>query len=155
MEPSTTSRCTNEVMKTAFIVLIALAALLVLPSASAKDFGPGDLRVCNSTRCVPIVNPVVLPHLGMFYFSGPPPARIPRPTLRAPYYELRSSRNGYVTGIVATRRLDRFLSYGVNLDRFARGNWYAVPRRLSQELRHLTGGLRPLHITRAALERSR
>jgi hypothetical protein len=99
MEPSTTSRCTNEVMKTAFIVLIALAALLVLPSASAKDFGPGDLRVCNSTRCVPIVNPVVLPHLGMFYFSGPPPARIPRPTLRAPYYELRSSRNGYVTGM--------------------------------------------------------
>jgi hypothetical protein len=141
-------------MKTAFIVLVAASALLVLPSASAKDFGPGDLRVCNSTRCVPIANPVVLPRLGTFYYGGPPPARILRSTLGAPYYELRF-RNGYVTGIVATRRLDRFLSYGVNLGRFARGNWYALPRQLSQELRHLTAGLRPRHITRAALKRSR
>jgi hypothetical protein len=144
----------NYVMKAALSVLVVVLALVVSPSASAKDFGPGDLRVCNSTRCVPIVKPVVLPHLGRFYFSGPPPARIPRPTLGAPYYELRS-RNGYVTGIVATRRLDRFLSYGVNLDRFARGSWYGVSRQLSQELRQLTANLRPLRVTRAALARSR
>jgi hypothetical protein len=144
----------NYVMKAALSVLMVVLALLVSPSASSKDFGPGDLRVCNSTRCVPIVNPVVLPHLGTFYFSGPPLARISRPTLGAPYYELRS-RNGYVTGIVATRRLDRFLSYGVNLDRFARASWYAVPRQVSHELRQLTANLRPLHVTRAALEKSR
>ena len=141
-------------MKTALIVLVSVSALLVLPSASAKDFDPGDLRVCNSTRCVPIVNREVLPQLGTFYYGDPPPARIRRPALGAPYYELRF-RNGYVTGIVATLRLDRFLSYGVYLGRFARGRWYAVPRRLSQELSHLTAGLRPLHLTHAALEKSR
>jgi hypothetical protein len=63
--------------------------------------------------------------------------------------------NGYVTGIVATRRLDRFLSYGVHLERFGRNSWYAVPPRLSAELRRLTAGLRPLRVTRAALARSR
>ena len=84
-------------------------------------------------------------------------ARLQRDRIYAPhtpYFELRF-RNGYVTGIVATRRLDRFLSYGVNLDRFARDRWYAVPRELQQELGRLTVGLRPLRITRAALAKSR
>jgi hypothetical protein len=57
--------------------------------------------------------------------------------------------------IVATRRLDRFLSYGVNLGRFARNRWYAVARRMSEEIRRLTIGLRPLRGTRAALAKSR
>jgi hypothetical protein len=71
-----------------------------------------------------------------------------------PYYELRF-RNGYVTGIVATARLDRFLSYGVFLGRFARDRWYAVPHNMSSEFRRLTVGLRPLRLTRAALAKSR
>jgi hypothetical protein len=133
---------------------VAASALLILPSASAKDFGPGDLRVCNAARCVPIVNRAVLPQLGSFYYSGPALRRLGRPPLGVPYYQLRF-RNNYVTGIVATRRLDRFLSYGVHLERFARDGWYAVPRSLSGELRRLTVGLRPLRLTRAALARSR
>jgi hypothetical protein len=141
-------------MKAPVRVLVVAVALLVLPSASAKDFGPGDLRVCNSTRCVAIVDPEVLPQLGAFYYSGPPLARIGRPVLGAPYYELRF-RNGYVTGIIATRRLDRFLSYGVHLERFAAGTWYAVPRQLSLAIRQLTANLRPLRVNRAALEKSR
>jgi len=141
-------------MKAAVLVFVAVVALLVLPSASAKDFGPGDLRVCNATRCVAIVDPEVLPRLGAFYYSGLPLARIARPALGAPYYELRF-RNGYVTGIIATRRLDRFLSYGVHLERFAGGTWYVVPRALSREVRQLTADLRPLRVTRAALEKSR
>jgi hypothetical protein len=64
-------------------------------------------------------------------------------------------RNGYVTGIVATRRLDRFLSYGVYLERFARDKWYAVPYQVSSELRRLTVGLRPLRLTQGALAKSR
>jgi len=135
------------------VVLVAASTLLVLPSASAKDFGPGDLRVCNATRCVAIVNRQVLPQLGSFYYSGPPPARMRRPPLGSAYYELRF-RNDYVTGIVATRQLDRFLSYGVYLERFARDKWYALPRPLSAELRRLTVGLRPLHLTSAALAKS-
>jgi hypothetical protein len=141
-------------MRWGFLVLGVVLAVLLAPSASAKDFGPGDLRVCNTTRCVAIVNPEVLPLLGAFYYSGPPLARVRRPAFGSPYYELRF-RNGYVTGIVATQRLDRFLSYGVHLERFAPRSWYAVPRRLSHELTRLTADLRPRFVTRAALDKSR
>lgn len=140
--------------RTLLASIVAASALLVMPSASAKDFGPGDLRVCNATRCVAIVNRAVLPLLGSFYYSGPALAHVRTPALGTPYFELRF-RNGYATGIVATARLDRFLSYGVHLERFARNQWYAVPRRLSEELRRLTAGLRPLRVTRAALAKSR
>jgi hypothetical protein len=141
-------------MNALLLAAIGASALLILPSASAKDFGPGDLRVCNASRCIPIVKRDVLPALGSFYYSGPALRRQPRPPLGTRYYELRFD-NGYVTGIVATRRLDRFLSYGVHLERFARGKWYAVPCSLSDEFRRLTVGLRPLLLTRAALARSR
>jgi hypothetical protein len=139
----------------AFLVgLVAASTLLVLPSASAKEFEPGDVRVCNATRCVPIVNRRALPLLRSFYYSGPALAHVAVPPLGSAYYELRF-RNGYATGIVATRQLDRFLSYGVHLERFARDVWYTVPRPLSEELRRLALGLRPLQLTRAALARSR
>ena len=141
-------------MRTFLTGVVAAMALLVLPAATAKDFKPGDLRICNATRCVPIVNRAVLPQLGSFYYGGPAPARVRAPAIGAPYYELRF-RNGYVTGIVATARLDRFLSYGVYVERFARNRWYAVPRRMSAELRRLAVGLGPLRVSRAALARSR
>ncbi len=127
---------------------------MFLPSASAKDFGPGDLRVCNAKRCVAIVTREVLPQLGSFYYSGQALAHLDAPALGTPYYELRF-RNNYVTGIVATGRLDRFLSYGVHLERFTRNQWYAVPSTLSAELRRLTAGLSPLRVTPAALAKSR
>lgn len=103
--------------------------------------------MCNATRCVPIENRAVVPQIGSFYYSGPPPARVRSPKLGVPYYELRF-RNGYVTGIVATRRLDRFLSYGVNLGRFARNRWYSVPRHLSRKISQLT--VRPARSTSPA-----
>jgi hypothetical protein len=141
-------------MRVVLVGLVATSALLVLPSASAKDFRPGDLRVCNQKRCVAIVSRDILPQVASFYYSGHRLRSVPRPALRVPYYELRF-RNGYATGIVATRSLGRFLSYGVNSGRFAAGKWYAVPRRLAAELRRLTVGLRPLRLNRAALARSR
>ena len=95
----------------------------------------------------------MLPQLGRFYYSGPAPAHLRAPALETPYYQLRF-RNNYVTGIVATGQLDRFLSYGVHLERFKANQWYAVPPRLSAELRRLTAGLRPLRITPAALAKS-
>jgi hypothetical protein len=140
-------------VKTSLVIICATSALLVLPSASAKDFRPGDLRVCNGTRCVAIVNRGVLPKVGWFYYTGPCPARVARPNLGAPYYELRY-RNGYVTGIVAGRRLDRFLTYGVFDGRFARDSWYAVPRKLSAEFQRATVDLRPLRLTRTAMAKS-
>ena len=135
--------------------LLAAAALAVTPAATAKDFKPGDLRVCNAHRCLPITNRAVLPLLGRFYYSGAHDPRVaPRVRLGAPAFELRF-RNGYATGIVAAVKLDRFLSYGVNLDRFHRGVWYRLPARLASELRVLTAGMKPLRVTQAALSKSR
>jgi len=133
--------------------LVAAVTLLV-PSASAKEFGPGDVSVCNGMRCVAIVRPGGVSQLPPFYYSGPALAHVRAPALGTPYYELRFD-NGYATGIVATNRLDRFLSYGVHLERFARDQWYAVPPKLAAELRRLTVGLRPLRLTRADLAKSR
>jgi hypothetical protein len=141
-------------MKSLLVGLVLASSLALLPSASAKHFEPGALRICNASLCVAIMNREVLPQIGNFYYLGRPPDRVRRPALGTPYYELRFD-NGYVTGIIATRRLDRFLSYGVYLERFARNRWYAVPRRFSAELRRLTAGVRPLRIDRAALARSR
>jgi hypothetical protein len=133
-------------------ILVALA--LGVPAAYAKDFGPGDVRVCNAVRCKAIADEDVLPQLSEFYYSSeqPPSAGVPR--LGAPFFELRY-RNGYVTGIVAGARLDRFLSYGVHLGHFERGTWYRVPADAARELRELTTGVEPLRLTRAALRRSR
>jgi hypothetical protein len=137
--------------------LLAAAALAVTPAATAKEFKPGDLRVCNAHRCVPITNRAVLPLLGDFYYGVRDPRDphvAPRPRLGAPAFELRFT-NGYVTGIAASARLDRFLSYGVNTGRFHRGVWYRIPARLAAELRTLTAGMKPLRVTRAALAKSR
>jgi hypothetical protein len=137
--------------------LVAAAALVATPAATGKDFKPGDLRVCNAQRCVPITKRALMPLLGNFYYGVPDPRdpRVaPRVRLGAPAFELRFS-NGYVTGLVASARLDRFLSYGVNTGRFHRGVWYRIPARLAAELRTLTAGMKPLRVTQAALARSR
>jgi hypothetical protein len=120
--------------------LLVAAALLVVPAASGKVFHPGDVRLCNAKRCVPINNHVVLQKLGSFYYGSYALTTVRRPAQNAPRYELRF-RNGYVSGFVATRRLDHFLSNGVNVGRFASGRWYGVPPRVSAELRRLAAGL--------------
>jgi hypothetical protein len=141
-------------MRIAVAALTAATALVAVPGADGKHFEPGDLLVCNAARCEPVVRAAPVALLGRFYYLGPSPKRAARPAIGAPYYELRFA-NGYATGIVATRRLDRFLSYGVYLERFRRGNWYRVPPKISAELRALTVGLRPLKLTRAAIAKSR
>ena len=132
-------------MRRLLVGLLVATALLVVPMASAKLFKPGDVRLCNAKRCVPIRNRVVLGKLGGFYYGSYALTTVRAPTHGAPYYELQF-RNGYVTGIVATRKLDHFLTHGVNVDRFASGRWYGVPPRVSAELRRLAVGLRPLRL---------
>ena len=94
-----------------------------------------------------------MPKLGDFIYRAPP-VRVRAPALGAAYFKFRY-RNGYVPGIVATKRLDRFLSYGVVLGRFVPRRWYAVPPELSREFRRLTAKLSPLSLTRAAVAKSR
>ena len=140
-------------MRVALAGLVALSALVALPAASAKDFQPGDVRICNSRHCRAVVNRGALAGLASLYYGDRLPARARRPRLGQPYFELRY-RNGYVSGIVAGGRLDRFLSYGVVLGRFTPYRWYRVPDRASREFRRLTVGLRPLRLDRAAIAKS-
>jgi hypothetical protein len=129
---------------------LALAALLAAASpAVAKDMRPGDLRVCNQSHCVAIRNQAALDAISRFYYGSPAPRVAARAANGARMFQLRF-RNGYVTGIVAGAQLDRFLSYGVNLDQFAKGRWYRVPAIAAAELRRLTKSLRPLRLTPAA-----
>jgi hypothetical protein len=121
--------------------------------AAAKDFQPGDLRVCNADRCVPITDPAVVRLLGPFYYGARSPKTVAAPRFGAPAFELRFP-NGYATGVAASPRLDRFLSFGVNLGHFRKGVWYAIPPRLAAELRTLTAGMEPLRVTRGMLRRS-
>ena len=134
--------------------LAAVASLVLVPGATAKEFDPGDLRLCGAKRCVTVTNRTLLDRLSALVYTGGKPARAHPVALGAPYYELRF-RNGYVAGVLATRRLDRWLSYGVVLERFERGQWYVVPASTSAALRRGVVGLAPLRLTRTAVARSR
>jgi hypothetical protein len=143
-------------MRSALVAFVATAVFLSMTAAAeTKEFEPGDLRICNVTRCVPVMNRPAVRALAVLYYTGTePPRRVARPALGARSFELRFE-NSYVTGIVATARLDRFLSYGVNTGRLQAGQWYRVPAKASRELRRLAAGLVPLRLTRAALAKSR
>ncbi len=134
--------------------LVASTALIGVSGAAAKEFGPGDLRLCNAETCVPVVDAAATKALSRLYFTGPQPAVVARPRWGAPAFELRFG-NDYATGAVGGARLDRFLSFGVHLERFRRGAWYRVPPRAASELRRLAESLEPLHVTRALVQRSR
>jgi hypothetical protein len=140
-------------MKAALVLTVP--ALMLASAASAKDFGPGDLNVCNARHCLPIEDRAAAKHLGAFYYGVKAPTGIAAPRRGAPYFELRFAGNDYVTGIVASARLGRFLSYGVNLNQFRRGQWYRVPARAARELRTLTHGLEPFRLSARAIARSR
>lgn len=146
----------SVVIRSILACALLAASGLGVTAAQAKDFRPGDLRICNAKRCVAITDRGLASQLGPFYYYGSQPDTAARAGMGAPSFELRF-RNGYVTGIVATRKLDRFLSYGVNLGRFHEDSWYRVPATIAAGLRQLTrdAGLRPQPLTRAAVRRSR
>jgi hypothetical protein len=162
-------------------LLLVVAAAIAVPAANAKELGPGDLRICGAERCVSITDPIALRAISSFMYHGPPSTVVRAPRLGSDSLELRFD-NDYVTGVVASARLDRFLSYGVNIGHFARGRWYRLPDRAARELTRLTSPLawladdrpasvfdlfvraalavtasrlEPVPLTRAALRRSR
>jgi hypothetical protein len=139
------------------VVILALAgavAMLAVPAAGAKEFKPGDVNLCNKSACVPVMDAAATEALENLVYTGPQPARAPRVFIGARYYQLRFP-NGYTFGIVARAHLDRFLSYGVVLERFKRGSWYRVPPVAAAELRRLARALAPMRLTSAALAKSR
>jgi hypothetical protein len=126
--------------------LIAALALLAAGSAAAKEIRPGDLYVCNSAKCVGIVDRVALKAFSVFYYGGGKVVRAPAPSSRAPAFRLRL--DGAIVGVAATRRLDRVLVYGLYCERFERGVWYALPRRPAAALRRVTAGLAAQRVPR-------
>lgn len=119
------------------LTVVVLVALCCTAAATAKDFRPGDLRLCRGTHCVPIRNQPALDALARFYYGSPKPQPTTAPTT-GKRYQLRFE-NDYVTGVVAGRRLDHFKSGGVNLQQFAWNRWYRVPPVAAAELRRLAG----------------
>jgi hypothetical protein len=125
--------------------MVATCGLLAVPAAVAKDFGPGDLRVCGRSQCVPIVNERLLKILSAYYYG---PRRVVRaaPVRRgAPGFALRW-RDGYVSAVVAGANLDRFRGQGFFCGRFVRGKWYRFPAGAAAALRTMTAGMRPLRV---------
>jgi hypothetical protein len=135
-------------------ICVTAAALVFTSAAAAKEFKPGDLRLCNAKQCHTIRDQSALNMLASFIYMGAQPAKAYAPRLGVPYLRLRF-RNGYVPGIVAGANLDQFLSYGVYLERFRRGVWYSIPPRTAHALRKVAGRLFPLALTRAAVQKSR
>jgi hypothetical protein len=130
---------------------LLICSLALCSGAAAKRFRPGDLRVCDASRCISIRSQSVLNAMAAFYYdSARRPVRARSPRLGVPFFRLEFS-DGYVTGIVAGSGLTRFLSYGVNLGQFQAGVWYRVPGRAVAGLRSLTVGLAPLRLTAAAV----
>jgi hypothetical protein len=119
------------------IAVVALCLAVTASTADArttKQFRPGDVRVCGPHRCVAIRSQRVLDALARFYYGRPLPARAAAPAKGATYLRL-AYRNGYVTGVAAGSRFDRFLSFGVNLGQFGARTWYAMPAPVAAELR--------------------
>jgi hypothetical protein len=131
---------------------LVLVALLVPVQASAKNFRPGQLRICDEQRCVSIADQKVLNALARFFYGAPAPAEIRAPRLGASYLQIKGS-NGYLVGIAATARLDRFRSRGMGL--FGPDSWYRVPARAALALRTLAAGLQPLPVTPSTIARTR
>jgi hypothetical protein len=128
-------------------VLAAVAvALLAAGSASAKEIRPGDLYVCNSAKCVGIVDHVALKRFSAFYYGPGGVTAAAAPSSTAIAFRLRLNEN--IVGVAATKRLDRVLVYGVYCGRFERGVWYVLPRRAAAALRRVTAGLVPQHVPR-------
>jgi hypothetical protein len=127
--------------------LLAAAALLCSSAATAKDFGPGDLRVCGAKRCVPLQNRDALRAFSSFYYGDTRVAMVSRPRASAPAFELRF-RDGGAAGLVGSAKLDRTLVYGLNCGRFRRGRWYRLPARAALEVRRLSVPLAPMRVGR-------
>ena len=121
-------------------MLVSVSLFSVSPSLSpavAKDFGPGDARVCDAGGCEPIMNRAAARELASFLYAGPQPERVWRPAAGSPSFELRL-RLGRTIGVAGGRWLNRMRVHGLNCDRFRRGRWYRLPAEVAEELRQLT-----------------
>lgn len=114
----------------------ALAAIsIVVPVATwAKEFPPGDLRICGAKHCR-TVTAAQSRGFSDLLWGDRPVARAPTPRVGSPVFQLRF-KDGPVGAIITATSIR---VAGLNCGRFQRGKWYRLPRRL----RGLTRGLEP------------
>src|SRR5262249_49621655 len=112
-------------MRPRHAALVVSLVLCATPDATAKEIGPGDLRVCNRARCVTIVDRSVLRVFSAFYWGARPVTVVHPPRASSPAFALRL--NGQVVGIAASPRLDRVRVYGLNCGRFHWRFWFPPP----------------------------
>lgn len=147
------SRGVVVVMSTRFIALLATGALICISTAVAKDFRPGDLGVCNASRCVPIRDRSVLRTFAAFFW-GDARVSIAHPPRRGePAIDLRFN-DGSLAGVVGGRKLDRALVNGLNCGRFRRGIWYRLPASAAVEVSRLAAPLARLRVSPSSVHRS-
>jgi hypothetical protein len=132
---------------------IILLPAMAVPASAKGPFRPGELRLCDDQRCVPLVDQKLLNGLALFYYPpGRQPAEVRKPGLGAPYFQLKSGT--YVSGIAATAQLDRFRS-SCNCGHFGPDDWYRVPAKVARQLRKLAAELTPLRVTESTIGRTR
>jgi hypothetical protein len=119
--------------------------LVVTSAASAKDFQPGDLRICGAVHCRVVTDPVESEAFGNLLYGSGSVMRARTPPVGSPVFQVRT-KNGPLGAIITAKSIR---VHGLNCGRFQRGRWY----RLSPALRHLTTGLRPKRL-RASVPRS-
>jgi hypothetical protein len=125
---------------------LASAILLCTGAAAAKDFRPGDLRVCGRERCITIREPRVLRAFSSFLYGSSRPAVVRAPRAGTPAFELRF-RNGFVAALVGSRSRDRIRVHGVNCGRFRRGTWYRLPPPAASAIKDPAARLKPFRVS--------
>jgi hypothetical protein len=114
--------------------LITVSALSASP-AVAKGIGPGDVRVCDSAGCEPIMNRAAARELASFLYAGPQPEHVWHPASGSPSFEVRL-RRGRTIGDVGGRWLNRMRVPTLNCDRFSGRGGTGFPRILPASSAH-------------------
>jgi hypothetical protein len=90
--------------------------------AAAKEFPPGELRVCGAKQCRVVTDGQSRAFSALLWGDGRA-RRAPTPRIGSPIYQLRfeNGRAGAVINATAIR------VHGLNCGRFERGKWYRLP----------------------------
>jgi hypothetical protein len=128
--------------------VLAVAAVVCASVALAKEWGPGDLRVCDAKQCRPIWDRGAARAFSNFYWGDGRATRARAPRRSARAYALRFTDDGDPAGLVGGMRLDRALVYGLNCGKFKRGQWYRLPNRARQAVDRLATTLQPMRVPR-------
>jgi hypothetical protein len=119
--------------------------LLGTPAASAKDFRPGDLRICGAAHCRVVTEHAQARAFSAFLYGSSRVERVKTPRPGSPVFQLRL-RDGFVAALLSANAVR---VHGLYCERFQRGHWYRLP----PSLRTVAAGLVPKRL-RASVPRS-